>query len=61
MQNPTHRSNYVYLAIIGFCLVLLVDYEKIQWIGWVCILEYFRRFFYDKYKAFKDKNNQVKQ
>jgi len=43
----------IYLLIIGLILITQFDYEKINWIGYVFIFEYFGRCIYFSYKKIK--------
>lgn len=61
MKSKSDILKQLYLVLIGLVLILLVDYEKINWIGWAFIIEYIRRLILYSYRQFKEKNNEQSQ
>lgn len=56
MKSKSDILKQLYLILIGLALILLVDSEKVNWIGWALIIEYMRKivmFYYRKYSTVK--------
>jgi len=43
MKSKSAIFNQLYLIGIGLCLILLIDDEKVFWLGCIFIIEYTRR------------------
>jgi len=56
MRSKSDILKQLYLVLIGLCLIFLLDGEKIHWIGWVFIIEYFRRLLFYFYKHVRRNN-----
>lgn len=57
MKSKSDILKQLYLLLVGLGLILLVDYEKVKWIGWAFIIEYIRRLILYSHRQFKEKNN----
>ncbi len=54
MRTKSDILKQLYLVLIGLTVILLVNNEKIKWIGWAFIIEYIRRLVLYSYKRFKE-------
>jgi hypothetical protein len=61
MKSKSDMLRKSYLVLVGVGLILLVDYEKVKWIGWAFIIEYIRRLILYSYRQVKEKRNEQSQ